>query len=68
MSKFHVNDIDGCEFVKDSLVGKALISHDHTFEGYTGKIRYVFPDGSGGVISREEAQEKFDDGEWEVRR
>lgn len=66
---FQIEDIDGCEFVKSSVLGNMMISFHTDFDGYeTGKIRTVYPDGSHGAISPEEAQAKIDNGEWTILR
>ncbi|MED2934879.1 hypothetical protein P4308_22865 [Bacillus wiedmannii] len=66
-SRFLVEDIDGCEFVKVRSLGNALISYDQDFDGFmTGKIQIVYSDGSGSAISMEEAQGRIDSGEWTV--
>ncbi|MCV9886260.1 hypothetical protein [Metabacillus halosaccharovorans] len=64
-----IEDLDGCEFVKSSVVGKMMISHHQDFDGfYTGKIHVVYADGSQTAISREEAQQKIDKDEWVIIR
>lgn len=69
LSRFCVEDIDGCEFVKSRSVGHMLISFDRDFDEFlTGKIRVVYADGSHKSISPEEAQTELDTGEWTVMR
>lgn len=69
LEKFQIEDIDGCEFVKSIVIGNMIISHHQDFDGYyTGKIQIVYPDGSHGLTDQEEAQKKFDSGEWTVIR
>lgn len=67
--EFNIEDIDGCEFVKNKSAGHMLISFDTDEMGYrTGKIRTVYADGSGGAIDQEEAQEHINSGYWKVIR
>jgi hypothetical protein len=63
-------NIDGCEFIYDSMIGKAIISFetDGVYGIPTGMIEIIYPDGSIGKISPDEAQQKIDNGEWIVYR
>jgi hypothetical protein len=66
---FYIGDIDGCEFVKSTVVGKMMISHHQDFDGiYTGKIHVIYSDGSQTTKSREEAQKYINTGEWTIIR
>lgn len=66
---FCIEDIDGCEFIKDSSVGKGIISFGHDFDGYpNGKIQVVWSDGSGSFRDPEYAQEQLNTGAWKVFR
>lgn len=66
---FDIEDIDGCEFVKDSDVGKIMISYHYDFDGYpTGVIHVVYSDGSQTTTTPEEAQKNFDNEKWHVIR
>lgn len=70
LKNFQIDDIDGCEFVKDTKIGKMLISYDHdgTWGHPTGLIQVVYPDGSSGRMDYSKAQKKLDSGEWTVYR
>lgn len=66
---FAIEDIDGCEFVVSSNVGKMIISHYQDSDGfYTGEIHVIYADGSQTKISQEEAQRKIDKDEWVIIR
>lgn len=66
---FQIEDIDGCEFVRSTRLGKMLISWHRDFDGYeTGKVHVVYPDASHRVVTVEEAQRKIDIGEWIIFR
>jgi len=66
---FLIEDLDGCEFVKDATAGHVLISFHRNFDGYeTGKICVVYSDGSHKAIEPEEAQINIETGKWTVYR
>ncbi|MCY9593746.1 hypothetical protein PC41400_21690 [Paenibacillus chitinolyticus] len=66
---FQIEDIDGCEFVQSTNIGKLMISHHQDFDGYyTGMIHVIYPDASHEAITREESQSMLDSGEWLVVR
>ena len=67
LKDFDIEEIDGCEFVNSSVIGKMMISH-HFVDGYTGKIHFVYPDGTHIANEPAEAQRKLDNGEWVVIR
>lgn len=69
LKDFQIEDIDGCEFVRSSIVGKILISWHRDEDGCeTGKIHVVYPDASQREIEQGEAQKRLDSGEWTVFR
>ena len=69
VENFQVEDIDGCEFVISSTVGKMIISHHQNYDGaYTGLVEVVYSDGSRRAFTQYEAQDLLDDGEWMVVR
>jgi hypothetical protein len=67
---FNIDDIDGCEFIYDSTIGKAIISFetDGVYGTPTGMIEIIYPDGSIGKLKPDEAQRKIDNGEWIIYR
>ncbi|MER2057213.1 MAG: hypothetical protein ABTA16_00235 [Niallia sp.] len=66
---FPIEEIDGCEFVESSTVGKMMISHYQDFDGiYTGEVHVIYADGSQTKISQEEAQQMIDKDEWVIIR
>lgn len=69
LKNFEIHDIDGCEFVHSTVVGKMMISYHIDFDGFeTGKIHVVYADASDKTIEPEEAQKRLDSGEWKVYR
>ncbi|MEK5069797.1 hypothetical protein [Sporosarcina sp. FSL K6-1508] len=67
---FCIDDIDGCEFIHDTSIGKAIISleTDGEWGTPTGRIEVVYPDGSVGKIEPDDAQQMIDIGKWIVYR
>lgn len=69
VENFQIENIDGCEFIHSTCVGKAIISYERDFFGVKKKsIRVVYPDGSKNLYGINQAQEMLDSGEWSVLR
>jgi hypothetical protein len=67
--KFYIDDLDGTEFIRDSDVGKGMISYEYNSDGWwTGKVKVVWPDGSGQPVGLDDAQRFFDEGQWTLIR